>query len=307
MKLSVVSPVYMAENIVAELVKRVSEEVSVITQDFEIILVDDCGPDNSWQEIKKQCAQFSYVKGVKLSRNFGQHYAISAGVAIAKGDNVVLMDCDLQDNPKDIQKLIQKRQEGFDVVFTERTNRKHGFLKSLSTFIYNKLFVLFSESDYQINAGSLVLFSRRVANEFNKLNDKDRLYIQMLKWIGFKSTVIPVEHNPRFDGKSSYNFIKLMKMGIQGWTSHSDKLLKLSVYLGLSLSFVSVIIGLFIIMKYFFYDLQPGWPSIIVTILFSTGLMLLSMGIIGLYIGKIFEQSKNRPLYIIEEEVNIND
>ena len=117
----------------------------------------------------------------------------------------------------------------------------------------NKLFAFFSTGDYDINSGSLVLFTKRVGDEFNKLEDKDRLYLQMLKWIGFKSTVVTVEHNKRFDGKSSYSFFKLVKIGIQGWTSHSDKLLKLSVYLGFILSFFSFIASLFIVVKYFFY------------------------------------------------------
>ncbi|MDD7885176.1 glycosyltransferase family 2 protein [Flavivirga sp. 57AJ16] len=307
MQISVISPVYMAEKIVPELVKRISEELRLISTDFEIILVDDCGPDNSWKEIKKQCKKYKFVKGIKLSRNFGQHYAVSAGIAKATGDNIVLMDCDLQDNPRDIHKLLEKRNEGYEVVFTERIKRKHSALKTIIAFIYNKLFTLFSGGDYHINAGSLVLFSKRVGLEFNKLEDKDRLYLQMLKWIGFKSTVVAVNHDKRLEGKSSYNFIKLLKIGIQGWTSHSDKLLKFSVYLGTILSFVSFIAGILIIIKYFFYNLQPGWPSIIVTILFSTGLILLSVGVMGLYIGKIFEQSKNRPLYIIDEEINVND
>ncbi len=306
MKISVVSPVYRAEKIIPELVNRLKSELELISEEFEIILVEDASPDDSWAEIKKQCNNHSFVKGIKLSRNFGQHYAISAGIAKATGDNIVLMDCDLQDNPKDIKTLLDKRNEGFDVVFTERIKRKHSKLKSITAYIYNKLFVLFSGGDYHINAGSLVLFSKRVGQEFNKLKDKDRLYLQMLKWIGFKSTVVPVMHNERFEGKSSYNFFKLLEIGIKGWTSHSDKLLKFSVYLGITLSIVSFIFGISVIVRYFLYDLQPGWPSIIVTILFSTGLILLSIGIVGLYIGKIFEQAKDRPLYIIDEEINTN-
>jgi len=307
MEISVISPVYLAEKIVPEFVKRVAEEVSSFATEFEIILVDDCGPDSSWEEIKKQCKRHAFVKGIKLSRNFGQHYAVSAGVARAKGDNIVLMDCDLQDDPKDISKLLKERKNGFEVVFTKRIKRRHGIFKTLIADTYNKLFSLFSGGDYHINAGSLVLFSKRVGKEFNKLKDRDRLYLQMLKWIGFSSTVVSVEHHNRFEGKSSYNFSKLLKIGIQGWTSHSDKLLKFSVYIGVLLSFISFIVGISIIIKYFFYNLQPGWPSIIVTILFSTGLILLSIGVMGLYIGKIFEQSKNRPLYIIDEEINLNE
>jgi polyisoprenyl-phosphate glycosyltransferase len=305
--LSIVSPVYKAGNIVNELVTRIEMVVSQITMNYEIILVEDASPDNSWQEIKKICYKNSKVKGIKLSRNFGQHYAISAGIAKSKGDNVVLMDCDLQDDPSDIVKLVEKRKEGFDIVFTKRKNRKHSFFKSFNSYVYNKIFSIFSDRKYDIDSGSYVLFSRRVAVEFNKLKDQDRLYLQMLKWLGFESTTIELEHKERFEGKSSYNFMSLVKLGVQGLTSHSDKLLRLSIYLGMVLSIISFIAGIYVIFRYFFYKLQPGWPSIIVSILFSTGLILFSVGIMGIYVGKIFEHAKNRPLYIIDEELNIDE
>jgi len=305
--LSIISPVYKAEDIVKELVTRIERGVSDITSNYEIILVEDASPDNSWQEIEEICFKNSKVKGIKLSRNFGQHYAISAGVAKSKGSNVILMDCDLQDDPYDIVKLVKKREEGFDIVFTKRKNRKHGFVKSFNSYVYNKVFSIFSDRKYDINAGSFVLFSRRVAVEFNKLKDQDRLYLQMLKWLGYKATTIELEHKERFKGKSSYNFMSLVKLGVQGLTSHSDKLLRLSIYLGMILSIVSFIAGAVVIIRYFFYNLQPGWPSIIVSILFSTGLILFSIGVSGIYIGKIFEHTKNRPLYIIEEEINIDE
>jgi dolichol-phosphate mannosyltransferase len=297
----------MAENIIDELVSRVIKEVSKITSDFEIILVDDCGPDKSWEAIQDQCKQFPFVRGIRLSRNFGQHYAVSAGVASAKGENIILMDCDLQDDPKDIVKLIHKKNEGYEIVFTKRLKRKHSLIKSFTSFLYNKLFAIFSERSYDVDAGSLVLFTSRVAKEFNKLEDRDRLYLQMLKWLGFRSTIIEVEHKERFSGKSNYNFKSLLKLGIQGWTSHSDKLLKFSIYLGFLLSIVSFLAAIIVIIRYLFYNLQPGWPSIIVTMLFSTGLILLSIGIVGIYIGKIFEQSKNRPIYIIDKEINFHE
>ena len=191
--------------------QRVAKVCQTLTEmDFEIVLVDDCGPDNSWEVIKDQASIHSFVKGIRLSRNFGQHYAISAGIKKAKGDNIVLMDCDLQDNPKDIIKLLNEREKGFEIVFTKRLKRKHGIFKSFNSFLYNKLFTIFSEKKYNVNAGSLVLFSKKVAREFNKLEEKDRLYIQLLKWVGFKTTTIEVEHNERYEGKSNYNFYAVL-------------------------------------------------------------------------------------------------
>lgn len=307
MYLSVISPVYNASEIVDELVKRIKEEVIKITEDFEIILVDDGSIDNSWEKVKKNCEIEKRIKGIKLSRNFGQHYAITAGLSKSTGENVVLMDCDLQDDPAYIQELLKLRKVGYDIIFTRRLQRKHGLIKSINSRLYNLLFDFFSERKYDVNAGSLTMFSRQVTHVFLQLKDKDRLYLQMLKWVGFNTTTLAVEHKPRFAGKSTYSFTKLLKMGVQGWTSHSTKLLKFSTVLGFFLASISIFLGISIIIRYLLYDLQPGWPSIIVSILFSTGVILLSIGITGIYVGKIFEQVKDRPIFIIEKEVNINE
>ena len=307
MRLSIISPVYQAGNIVDELVRRIISSVSIITDDFEIILVDDGSQDNSWGKIAENCAADSRVSGIKLSRNFGQHYAITAGIARAAGDNIVLMDCDLQDDPSLISVLLVEREKGFDIVFTKRVDRKHGFVKGFNAFFYNKIFDLFSDKKYDIDAGSLIMFSSQVAKVFMQLKDKDRLYLQMLKWVGFNTTTINVVHHPRFEGKSGYSFTKLLKIGLQGLTSHSSKLLRYSAYLGLILALLSFVAVLIILVGYFRNGALPGWPSIIISILGSTGLILLSIGIAGIYIGKIFEQVKDRPLFIIEKEINTHD
>lgn len=306
MYLSVISPVYNASEIVDELVKCIIEEVVKITDDFEIILVDDGSIDDSWEKIKENCDKEKRVKGIKLSRNFGQHYAITAGLSRTTGENVVLMDCDLQDDPVHIKELLKLRTSGYDIVFTKRIKRQHSLIKSMNSWLYNLLFEVFSERKYDVDAGSLTMFSHQIAKIFLQLKDKDRLYLQMLKWLGFNTTTLAVEHKPRFAGKSTYSFSKLLKMGVQGWTSHSTKLLKFSTVLGFFLASVSIFLGISIIIRYLLYDLQPGWPSIIVSILFSTGVILMSIGVAGIYIGKIFEQVKDRPIYIIEKEVNIN-
>lgn len=307
MKLSIVSPVYNADAMLDELVRRIIEEVEKINVDFEIILVEDGGTDNSWEKIRMICKNDGRIKGVKLSRNFGQHYAITAGISKAQGDNIVLMDCDLQDDPIFISALLEQRKQGFDVVFTKRKSREHGLFKSINSWLYNRLFHLFSDKRYHIDIGSMVLFSNQVGRVFLQLKDKDRLYLQMLKWIGFQSTIIEVDHKPRYAGKSTYSFMMNFAMGLQGWTSHSTKLLNYSISFGFILALLSFFAALSVVVRYLFYDFQPGWPSIIISILFSTGIILLSIGIVGIYIGKIFEQVKNRPIYVIEREININE
>ncbi|HMQ67486.1 MAG TPA: glycosyltransferase family 2 protein [Ignavibacteria bacterium] len=303
--ISIVSPVYKSEKIVDELVKRLSEELSRITGDFEIVLPEDGSGDGTWEKVEENCKKYDFVKGVKLSRNFGQHYAITAGLSQASGDIIVIMDCDLQDDPAHIKKLFDEFNKGYDVVFTKRIGRKHSFFKKITAKIYNTLFSLFSNKDYDLDVGSMTMISRRVKDEFLKLKDQDRLYIQLLKWVGFSSTYVPVEHRERFEGTSTYSVSKLFLTALQGWTSYSDKLLRLSIYTGLVISILSFLASLFIAVSYFLLKYQPGWPSIIVAILFSTGLILMSIGIAGIYIGKIFEQTKDRPLYIIEKKINL--
>lgn len=303
---SIVSPVYQASGNIDELVNRITVEISQITDRFEIILVDDRSSDESWNEVAANCKKSSKVKGLRLSRNFGQHYAVTAGLQLAQGELTIVMDCDLQDDPAAFVKLYNKYKEGNQIVFTRRIKRQQPLFKYLSATVYNFLFRFLSNRNYDVDTGSMVLFSNKVRNIFLSLKDKDRLYIQLLKWIGFKQAFVYVEHQPRFSGKSSYNFVRMLNLAIQGWTSHSDKLLRLSIYSGFYLSLITFLVSVYIIVLYFLQGFQPGWPSIIIAILFSTGLILMSIGIAGIYIAKIFEQTKDRPLFIIDEKINFD-
>lgn len=305
MELSIISPVYQAEAIVDKLVERILAAIIPLGLQFEVILVDDGSLDKSWERIMQQACLDPRIKGLKLSRNFGQHYAITAGISRSSGKLIVLMDCDLQDSPEDIQKLIEEHERGYEIVFTRRIHRGHTAGRSWSSEFYNLVFGFFSDGQYHINYGSLVLFSRVVADAFLQLKERDRLYIQLLKWLGFTSAVVEVEHHPRLSGKSSYTLWKILSLGLQGWTSHSTKLLRFSTYLGLALAVCSFAFACVVIGRYFIYDLLPGWPSVIVSILFSTGLILMSVGVLGIYIGKIFEQVKERPLFLVEKAVNL--
>jgi glycosyltransferase involved in cell wall biosynthesis len=304
-EITIVSPVYNAEKIVSVLVDRLKEQLRQMGRTFEIVLVDDGSKDDSWKTIQEICKVEPNVRGVKLSRNFGQHYAVTAGLEYARGGIVVLMDCDLQDDPAHLPRLLEKYGEGYEIVFTKRIDRKHSFLKSILAKLYNFCFYIFADSDYDVDFGSLTLFSDRVRREFLRIKDKDRLYIQVLKWLGFKSTYVEVEHRNRILGTSSYSFSKLMALAIQGWTSHSVKLLRFSTYFGFALAFLALLAGIVVIMLKITLGFQAGWASVIVSILFSTGVIQISIGILGIYLGKTFEQSKNRPLYIVEEELNV--
>lgn len=306
--ISIVSPVYKAEKILDELVFRIKSEVEKVTNNYEIILVEDGSPDNSWLKIEENCIKNSHIKGVRLSRNFGQHYAITAGLEHSSGDVVIVMDCDLQDNPIYFKDLLNKHKEGFDIVYTMKKKRAHGFIKNFWAKLFNTIFNYLidnKDSKSSTSIGSYSLLSRKVVDDFLRIKDSRRHYLMVLRWLGFKSTLIEIEHEKRFEGKSSYTFKKLLLHAIDGITSQSDKLLRLTAGFGFILSLISFLSALFLTILYFLRPFQAGWPSLIILILFLGGLIILSIGISGIYIGKIFEQTKNRPLYLIDKKMNL--
>lgn len=306
MKLSIVSPVYKAEDIVDELVIRIIKTVSQITEDFEIILIDDCSPDGSWNKIKENCKKDKRIKGIKLSSNFGQHYAITAGLEISQGDHVVVIDCDLQDDPSYIPKLYEKAREGYEVVYTRVQTRTHSFSRNFLSSLFMRVLSWFSDcNNVGKNLTCFSILSRKVVNAFCKIKDAQRHYLLLLRWLGFKHCYIDIVQNPRFSGNSSYSFLKLWGLAIDGIVSQSDKLLRLSISVGLGFSSLSIFFAVVLIAMYFIKDHKEGWTSLMVLILFTTGIILISIGILGIYIGKILEQAKGRPLYIIDEKVNI--
>ncbi|PIY09630.1 MAG: glycosyltransferase [Flexibacter sp. CG_4_10_14_3_um_filter_32_15] len=305
--ISIVSPVYRAEKIVDKLVEQISEEVSKITDNFEIILVEDGSPDNSWEAIERNCQKDKRVKGIKLSRNFGQHYAITAGLEYSQGEWVVVMDCDLQDDPIYISQLFEKAQQGFDIVYTVKKKREHSFFKNFFANLYNHVFNWLIDNKEQKSSnqiGSYSLLSRKVVEAFKNYKDYRRHYLMILRWLGFSNTFIQIEHRERFEGKSSYNFSKLLTHALDGITSQSDKILRLTVTLGFVLSVLSILGGIYIIIRTFISSFQSGWASLVVLILFTSGLIITSIGISAIYIGKIFEQTKERPLFIIDKTIN---
>lgn len=300
--LSIVSPVYRAEEAVPELVRRIRREVAPLTEQFEIVLVDDGSPDRSWERIQECCRDEPRVVGIKLSRNFGQHAAITAGLAHARGEWMVVMDCDLQDNPRYIPQLYREGLRGYDIVYTVKERREHARLKNWSAGLFVRISNWLSSGDRadpRIGAYSLV--SRRVVDAFLKLPDAHRHYLVLLRWLGFPSTAIPIRHEPRLVGRSSYSFRVLIRHSIDGIVSHSDKLLYLSVAIGFAFLSLSLLGAFGLALAYFVLGFREGWTSTIVLILLTTSIILLSIGTAGIYIGKIFEQVKQRPLYLVDQ------
>lgn len=305
--LSIVSPVYRAENIVDQLVSEIKEQVKTITEDFEIVLVEDASPDKSWEAIKHQCSQDPRVKGIKLSRNFGQHYAITAGLDFASGEWVIVMDCDLQDKPSEIHKLYSKALEGHKIVLARREVRNDVYQKRLSSKLFYKILSILTGVKQDPTIANFGIYHHDVVNAIKTMREPFRNFAAIVKWVGFSPITINVEHSKRAEGKSTYNFRKLMKLAIDTILAYSNKPLYYIVGFGFFVSFIAFAASIVTLIKYIAGTITVvGYTSLILSIWFIGGLLITFLGIVGLYIGKMFEGIKNRPIYIISETKNLN-
>ncbi len=304
--ISVVTPSYRCSEVIEELYARLIDTFKKLNiESYEIIIVNDNSPECDWQVIKKIASINNKVIGINLSRNFGQHYAITAGLAHASGDYVVVMDCDLQDKPEEIPNLINKIQEGFDSVLARRSNRQDGFFKKNFSKIFYWGLSYLTETKQDATIGNFGIYSKKVVQAILLMKDNIRYFPTMVKWVGFNISTIDVEHAEREKGKSSYSIRKLINLALDVMLSFSEKPLKLTVKLGLIVSGLALLFAVFNLVKYSMgYVLMPGWTSLIISIWFLSGLIIFVLGIVGLYIGKIFNNVKGRPFYIIDEIIN---
>lgn len=303
--LSIVSPVYRAENIIPQLVDRISRNAEKITSEYEIILVEDCGPDNSWQVIQQLASGNQKIIGIKLSRNFGQHYAITAGLDHARGEWVVVMDCDLQDVPEEIPALYNKAKEGFDVVLARRAVRKDHFFKRLFSVAFYRTLGYLTGSDQDESIANFGIYNRKVIQAVVSMRESIRYFPTMIKWVGFKTIKMDVVHDHRADGKSSYNFGKLLRLATDIILAYSDKPIRIMVRFGLLISFASILFALRLLYLWSNDRVEiMGYTSLIVSIWLLSGLIISTLGLVGLYIGKTFEGVKKRPIYIIDKIMN---
>jgi glycosyltransferase involved in cell wall biosynthesis len=271
---------------------------------YEIILVDDYSPDNSWTEIERLASIHPEIKGIKLSRNFGQHYAITAGLDAAKGEWVVVMDCDLQDKPEEIPNLLAKAQEGYDVVLARRANRQDNFFKRLSSRIFYRTLAWLTGSEQDETIGNFGIYHRKVIDQIVMMRESIRYFPTMVKWVGFRQTTLDVVHAEREQGSSNYNFKKLFNLALDIMLAYSDKPIRLTVKLGMLVALTGFLFALFTLYKYLDGDIiVAGYASLIISIWMLTGFLLVTLGMVGLYIGKTFEGVKNRPIYIIEKKI----
>lgn len=300
--LSVVSPVYQAQTSVPILVSRIKHALASLPVTYEIILVDDRSQDASWRAIQDECLNSSNVRGLRLSRNFGQHAAITAGLKISTGDWVVVMDCDLQDRPEQIPHLLEVALKGHDVVHARRVLRRDSGIKKLYSAFFYSIFSFLTSTRQDATIANFGIYKRNVIEAILSMGDHIRYFPAMVQWVGFNPTSIDVEHSTRYSGVSSYTLLKMIRLAINTIISFSDKPLKIVAQVGLILSFISICIGLFFLAGSIAgFVTVPGYASIIVSIWLTAGINIFVLGIVGIYVGKAFELIKGRPIYIVDE------
>lgn len=301
--ISVVIPVYKAENSLHELYKQLKINLEKLTQDFEIILVEDCGGDRSWEIIKELSQQDNRVKGINFSRNFGQHYAITAGLDYCSGDWAIVMDCDLQDRPDEIPRLYEKANEGYEVVLAKRGKRKDTLLKRVTSRAFYSLFNYMAGINYDAEVGNFRIISRKVIESIHSMRENLRFFGGMVDWLGYPTTSINVKHAERYSGETTYTVSKLFKLASETIIAYSDKPLRMAINFGFIITFFAFTYGIYYLVKALIYG-NPitGWTSLIVSIYFLGGIIIAILGIIGIYLGKTFNEAKKRPLYVVMEK-----
>ena len=299
--ISVVSPVYLAEECVVELCQRLISELSRLTNDFEIILVDDRSPDKSWSVIQKQSKLDRRVKGIRLARNFGQHQAITAGLDAAQGDWIVVMDCDLQDPPEGISALYQEALRGYEIVVARfELRRESGFRQFISKTFWRMLSWL-AGLEFDPRVGNFRIMSRLVVDNMGQYREQLRYLGGIVALMGFTSSHVAMARHSRFKGESSYTFSRLASIATDIALAYSDKPLKISIFIGLFITLGSFLVGgIALALQIAGIVQMPGWTSVIVSLYAIGGLILANLGVIGYYLGRTFDEVKRRPLYIVE-------
>jgi len=307
-KLSIVIPVYNEEKIINELYKRLSKSVQIITQDYELIFINDGSKDNTLFLLKNLTSKDIRVKYINFSRNFGHQIAVTAGIDMANAEALVIIDGDLQDPPELIPKMYEKYKEGFKVVYAKRKERKgETWFKKITAKLFYRLLQKLTSIEIPLDTGDYRLIDRKVVESLRNMPEQNKFIRGQIAWLGFKSTFVEFVRDERRFGTTGYPFSKMLKFAIDGITGFSEKPLIYVRNIGIFVSFIAFLIMLYALYSHYILNRTiTGWTSMIVASMFIGGIQLFSLGIIGEYIGRINTEVKNRPLYIIEES-NINN
>lgn len=307
-KLSIVVPMYRGREFLSELNQRVAQAALSRFSDYELILVNDASPDNCWEDIVRLGQVDPHVKGLNLSRNFGQHYAITAGLAYATGTWIVVMDCDLQDMPEEIPRLYDKASEGYDSVLAQRVERQDSWLKRTQSRCFYALFSYLTQTKVDASIANFGIYHHKVIAAILAMGDVIRYFPAMVQWVGFKRICLPVQHAARGSGQSSYTIWKLLRLAFDTIISFSDKPLRLIMQCGFAISalaFVLAFVYFFLALCGFFQVM--GFASIILSLWFIGGAIMSTLGLVGIYVGKVFQQVKQRPVFLVADFCNLQE
>ncbi|MDB4986308.1 MAG: glycosyltransferase [Myxococcaceae bacterium] len=297
-----VVPVYGCESCLRALYDRLVATLTSITPNFEIILVDDRSPQLDWSVIMELAGLDARVRGVRLCRNFGQHYAIAAGLQVARGNWTVVMDCDLQDPPEEIARLYQTATAGHQVVFCRRMNRKDKAAKRGLSRAFTKVHSLLGGFEADSTVGNYSIISRKVVLQLRQFRERNRNYGMEVHWLGFATTYVDIEHAARHSGESTYTLAKQLRHALSTVLSQSTRPLYASAALGFVMALGAALYAVHLMFRKLAYDQGvEGWTSVMVSLFFLFGVLIMNLGVLGLYLGSVFLELKQRPSFVVEQ------
>jgi dolichol-phosphate mannosyltransferase len=306
---SIVSPVYCEEDGIEAFHRRAVAVLDNLEDryDGEIVYVNDGSFDRSGEVLRKFCQEDSRIRLVELSRNFGHQLAITAGIDHARGDAIVVIDSDLQDAPEVIERMVEQWEDGFKVVYGVRTAREgESRFKLVTAKVFYRLVNWLSDVQLPEDSGDFRLMDRQVIEVLRGMREENRYLRGMVAWVGFPQTGIPYERDPRYAGETKYTLRKMLRFAVDGVTSFSERPLRMATQLGLIIMALALAFMVWILVGFAVYhDTVPGWPSLMATILFLGGVQLLCVGVVGAYVGRVYRESKDRPLYVVAERINM--
>jgi len=311
--ISIVVPCYNEEEVLSELISRLTKSALSWNMDWKVICIDDGSTDNTWEILMKQVKKDHHWSAISLSRNFGHQIAISCGLGYAKGNAVIIMDADLQDPPEEFYRYIKKWKQGYDVVYAIRQKRKEHLVKRLSYWLFYRIIAQLVNFDLPLDSGDFSLMDKRVVEVLNRMPERNRFVRGLRAWSGFKQIGVEYERDSRFAGKSKYTLPKMLRLAFDGIISFSPIPLTIASYLGIIISIVAFLGALFTLIQHIFtrYFVEiglgqlPGFATTVIAILFLGGIQLTFLGIIGSYLSRIYDEVKGRPLWIIKETTGI--
>ena len=307
-KYSIVVPAYNEQEVLEETYKRLTEVMEQTKENYEIIFINDGSRDRTYEIAEEICKKDKHIKLINFSRNFGHQIAVTAGMKYSSGQAIVIIDADLQDPPRVILEMIQKWKEGYDVVYGQRLKREgETFFKKFTAKCFYRFLNKMTSMQIPVDTGDFRLMDRKVCDVMNSIREKNRYVRGLVTWVGFKQTAVEYKRESRFAGETKYPLKKMIKLATDAILSFSYKPLRLAGLVGGALSVCSFIyLIVVIIQKLFTNTTQPGWASLFAIILFFNGVSLILHSITGEYVGRIYEETKNRPLYIVRDTINFD-